>query len=84
MSTNKLLDKLKDILSGERQAQLEKYSSLKKVLKLLRVEKKRLEHELEKAKNDQAREDIETRLKIVSAQRKKGMNVLKELKRERG
>ena len=46
MRVKKLLDKLKDILSAERQAQLAKYSSLKKVLKALRVEKARLKKEL--------------------------------------
>jgi hypothetical protein len=41
MKIQKSLDKLKDILSADRQAQLKKYKSLKKVLKLLRIEGRR-------------------------------------------
>jgi chaperonin cofactor prefoldin len=83
MSVKKLLDKLKDILSAERHAQLEKYSSLKKVLKALRVEKSRLKKELAESSDENERQDLATRLKVISAQRKKGLTVLKELKKER-
>jgi hypothetical protein len=83
MRVKKLLDKLKDILSEERKVQLKKYSSLKKVLKSLRAEKTLLEVELKQEKDEDARQEIESRLKIISAQRKKGIKVLKELKRER-
>lgn len=83
MRVKKLLDKLKDILSAERHAQLEKYSSLKKVLKALRVEKSRLKKELAESSDENERQDLATRLKVISAQRKKGLTVLKELKRER-
>ena len=78
-----LLDKLSGILDEERQAQLEKYKSLKKVLKALRVEKINLEDSLEKAEDEEARHNIESRLKVVSAQRKKGLKLLKDLKKER-
>ena len=83
MRVKKLLDKLKDILSAERHAQLEKYSSLKKVLKALRVEKSRLKKELAESSDENEQQDLATRLKVISAQRKKGLTVLKELKRER-
>jgi hypothetical protein len=83
MRIKKLLDKLKDILSAERNAQLEKYSSLKKVLKALRVEKTRLKKELAESSDENERQELATRLKVISAQRKKGLTVLKELKKER-
>jgi len=83
MRVKKLLDKLKDILSAERHAQLEKYSSLKKVLKALRVEKSRLKKELAESSDENERQELATRLKVISAQRKKGLTVLKELKKER-
>jgi len=83
MKTIKLLDKLKDILSDERQAQLARYSSLKQVLKSLREKKSRLKIQLEQAETEEERQDISSRLKIISAQRKKGLKVLKELKKER-
>jgi hypothetical protein len=83
MRIKKLLDKLKDILSAERHAQLAKYSSLKKVLKALRVEKSRLKKELAESSDENERHEIATRLKVISVQRKKGLTVLKELKKER-
>jgi hypothetical protein len=83
VKVKKLLDKLTDILSDERHAQMEKYKSLKKVLKALRVEKVKLEKELANTTDPQPRHDIESRLKIISMQRKKGLEVLKGLKKER-
>ena len=84
MKVEKMLDKLKDILSAERHAQLEKYSSLKKVLKSLRDEKRKFAEQLESVENEENRQEIESRLKVISKQRKKGLKVLKELKAERG
>jgi len=83
MKTNKLLDKLKDILDSERQAQLAKYDSLKKVSKSLRAKKIKLERELEREMDKEVREEITSKLKIVKVQRKKAIKVLKELKAER-
>jgi len=56
---------------------------LKKVLKLLRAEKKELEDELSNTSNVEKQQDISSRLKVISMQRKKGLKVLKELKEER-
>lgn len=81
--TKKLLRKLKRILSAEQKAQAEKYKSLKKVLKSLRTEKVRLAAELETTSDEQEREEIASRLKVISVQRKKGLVLLKELKKER-
>jgi hypothetical protein len=83
MKTAELLNKLRGILSAERKAQIKKYDSLKKVLKSLRVEKRRLKEELAAARDEEERQEIESRLTVVSKQRKKGLKVLKELKKER-
>lgn len=83
MKIQKLLDKLKDILSADRKAQLEKYKSLKKVLKSLRIEKKGLEKKLSDTTDEEKRQEISSRLKVISMQRKKGIRLLKELKQER-
>lgn len=83
MKIKKLLDKLKDILSADRQAQLEKYKSLKSVLKSLRNEKKGLEKELADTKDEEKQQKLASRLKVISMQRKKGLKLLKELKKER-
>jgi hypothetical protein len=78
-----LLDKLSGILNDERKAQLEKYKSLKKVLKALRNEKAILEETLAQTNDEELQHEIQSRLQIISAQRKKGLKVLKELKEER-
>ena len=83
MKTKKLLNKLKDILSADRKAQLKKYKSLKKVLKQLRIEKKALEKKLSDTSDAELRQELSSRLKVISMQRKKGLKVLKELKEER-
>jgi len=83
MKTEKMLDKLKDILSAERHAQLEKYSSLKKVLKALRTEKQKYSELLKNEDDEETRQKFQSRLKVISKQRKKGLKVLEELKQER-
>lgn len=79
-ATKKLLKKLTKILDADDKKQQEKSRSLKKVLKSLRMEKKRLESELEFIEDPQEREEVSSRLKVISVQRKKGLKLLKELK----
>ena len=83
MKIKRLLDKLAGILNDERHAQIEKYKSLKKVLKALRNEKKILEETLAQTQDMELQHEIESRLKIISAQRTKGLNVLQDLKKEK-
>ena len=78
-----LLDKLSGIFDEQHHAQLEKYKSLRKVLKALQVEKSDLKGSLEKTKDEQTRHKLESRLKVVSAQHKKGLRLLKNLKKVR-
>jgi len=79
----RLLDKLSGILNDERKKQIEKYKSLKKVLKALRNAKVILEETLAQTNDEELQHEIESRLQIISAQRKKGLKVLKDLKRKR-
>jgi len=83
MKIQELLDKLKDILSADRQVQLQKYKSLKKVLKSLRAEKKGLEKNLSATDDLEKQQELSSRLKLISMQRKKGLKLLRELKDER-
>ena len=83
MKITGLLAKLSAILNDEHHAQMVKYKSLKKVLKSLRHEKKALEETLAETDDTELQRDVETRLKIVTAQRKKGLNVLKMQKKKR-
>jgi hypothetical protein len=83
VKVKRLLDKLAGILNDERHAQIEKYKSLKKVLKALRNEKVILEETLAQTQDMELQHEIKSRLKIISAQRTKGLKVLKDLKEER-
>ena len=83
MKYQKMLNKLKDILSAKRKAQLKKYSSLKKVLRALHEEKDKVEVELAGDIDDETRSEMTSKLKVITKQRKKGLTVLKELKEER-
>ena len=83
MTTRKLLDKLKDILNSERKAQIARYDALKKVLKSLREKKVKLKKELERSNIETEQTEIESKLRVVSKQRKKGLKLLKGLKSER-
>lgn len=84
MKTAELVNKLRDIMSAERKAQIKKYDSLKKVLKSLRIEKHRLKDQLAETGDEEKRQELESRLVVVSEQRKKGLKLLAELKKERG
>jgi len=83
MKTAELLNKLRDILSAERKAQIKKYDSLKKVLKSLRIEKHRLKDKLAQVESEEERQELESQLAVVAEQRKKGLKVLDKLKKER-
>ncbi len=83
MKIKRLLDKLAGILNDERHAQLKKRKSLKKVLKALRNEKVILEETHAQTPDIEMQHEIEARLKVISAQRKKGLTLLKDLKKEK-
>lgn len=83
MSIKSLLDKLGAYLNEDRQVQAVKHKSLKKILKALKRERDVLEESLADTDDSETRQEIESRLKIVSAQRKKGLAVLRELKNYR-
>lgn len=78
---------LKKYLSGvaklfdvkRRKCEKEKHC-LRVALKKLKVRKKALESDLGQADRDKERDDIKRQLKVIQAQRHKGLKLLKELK----
>jgi len=82
MGTEKLLDKLKNLLDAERHKQIKKHKDLKKLLKKLK--KRQEQHkELLKAKKDpEGRKRIKRTLKVIYTQRKKGIKLYKKISRE--
>ena len=80
MKANKLLEKLKDYLGAERRAQFAKYDSIKGVLKKLKKKENVLKNKLKKEHDEKAINQLKKEMDVLSAQRKKGMKMLKELK----
>ncbi len=82
MGTEKLLDKLKNLLDAKRHKQIKKHKDLKKLLKKLK--KRQEQHkELLIAKIDpEGRKRIKRTLKVIYTQRKKGIKLYKKVSRE--
>ena len=81
MKTEELLTAIKDFFdeSGKKQRNKKKY--LKEVLAGLKRKQKSLEKKLGKEKNDKARKNINREIAIICSQRKKGLKLLKDLKK---
>ena len=82
MKIEKALQKLKKILNADRQKQMEKSKSLRKVLKGLQHEKDHLQAKLQDSDNKQEREEIAKRLKVVKLQTKKGKKLQHHLEEQ--
>lgn len=80
MKSNKLLETLKDYMGVERRAQIEKYDSIKQVLKKLKKKENVLKDKLKKERDEKAHNRLKKEMDVLSAQRKKGVKILKELK----
>ncbi len=80
MATNKLLEKLRILLGAERRAQIAKYESIKRVLKKLKKKENALKGKLKNETDEKACKRLKKEMSVISAQRKKGMKMLKELK----
>lgn len=81
MKSNELLDVLKKYLGIDRRAQLAKYDSIKKVLKKLKKKENALKDKLKKELDEKAHIRLAKEMDVLSAQRKKGLKMLKELKK---
>jgi hypothetical protein len=80
MKTKKLLRKVKALLSADQRAQIAKYDSLEKVLKKLRMKEVAMRKKLEQEEDQERRREILRKLDVVEAQRKKGIELEKEIK----
>ena len=84
MKLNKLLERLTELTDADRNEQLKQYSQLKKTLKQLRSKQKKLEEEIASEEDAKRCKELEEKLKIVSTQRRKGLDLLKELRDQPG
>lgn len=83
MTNSKLLDKLKALTRNADHANKEHIKQLHKVLKKLKKRQQTLAASLEDIDNTHDRKKVEQEIKVLRLQRQKGVEVYKELKKER-
>ena len=83
MKLKKALNKLSDYLNAQKREQLEEYDSIKKVLKKLKKKRDHLREQIDKSDDEFERERLQKKLDVLTAQRQKGLQLLKDLKTAR-
>ena len=83
MKTKKLLRKMKSLLSADQRAQLAKYDSLQKVLGKLEEKGESLREKLTGEEDEERKREILGKLEVIEAQRKKGLQLKKEIEKLR-
>ncbi|MES0372078.1 MAG: hypothetical protein ABUK11_07335 [Mariprofundaceae bacterium] len=81
MKFNKLLKKLKSYLDADAELIQQEDEGLSKVLKKLKQKENLLKEEIAVETNDEERELMEQELNIVHSQRKKGIELLSNLRK---
>jgi CRISPR/Cas system-associated exonuclease Cas4 (RecB family) len=82
MGTEKLLDKLANLLDAGRRKQVEKHEKLKKLLKKLKKRQEKHKKLLEAKMDPEGRKRIERTLKVIYTQRQKGIKLYKDISHE--
>jgi hypothetical protein len=83
VKVKKLLVQLGDYLNAERRAQIAKYDSIKKILVKLKKKTNFLKGRLERESDETLQESLRQEIGVITAQRKKGLAILKEIKAAR-
>ena len=81
MKANKIMEMADEYLGADNRKRKEKIKFLKEVLKKLRKREKKLE--LKFAEDDSNKEKISNELALIHAHRKKGLDLLQQLEKER-
>ena len=79
MGTEKLLDKLTNLLNAKRRKQIKQHDSLKNMLKKLKKRQEKHQKLLAAKKDPEGRKRIERTLQVIYTQRKKGIKLYKEI-----
>ncbi|CAK8720470.1 MAG: hypothetical protein D3920_10955 [Candidatus Electrothrix sp. AW2] len=79
MGTEKLLDKLTNLLNAKRRQQKKQLNNLKKLLEKLNKRHKEHQKLLAAKKDPEGRKRIERTLKVIYTQRKKGIKLYKDI-----
>jgi hypothetical protein len=79
VNTKQLLKTIKALLSANERAQLAEYESLEDVLQKLEAKEAKLGEKLADENDEDRRREIERKLQVIAAQRKKGLVLKQEL-----
>ncbi len=82
MKTNDLLRTIKNFIDTDKREQITKYESLKRLMKKLKTKQNILKEKVKSETDLNAKKNLEEKMKVLKAQRKKGLKLLKELKSE--
>ncbi|MES9900051.1 MAG: hypothetical protein ABW148_13665 [Sedimenticola sp.] len=80
MKTTKLIELANEYLDADKQKQHKQRDSIKVILKKLKKKQDKLKAKLSNEKSGDNRKKIQKDLKVVFAQRKKGLKILKSFK----
>lgn len=80
MKTKKLLARLSGFLDADRSAQAREIDSIRKVLKQLKEKERKLQRKLEEKPDREDRDEIAAKLRIIYAQRRKGVERVRALR----
>ena len=84
MKLKRLLRKVEEFLSAEERKRQAEKAEMRKVLDKLKKKERKLEAEAAEEKDDEQRAALEGKLKVVHAQRRKGIAALKALNGKKG
>lgn len=80
MKANKLLERLTRFLDADSKTQLEEIKAIRKVLKELKEKERKLREKLEKNPKRDDVDELQIKLDVIYAQRRKGVDRVKALK----
>jgi len=82
MTLNKYLKQVANLFDVEKRKCEKEKQCLRHVLKKLKKREEMLENRLDKHKHDKSRKKLKDELKVISAQRRKGLKMLKDLEKK--
>ncbi len=82
MKASKLMERVKQYLDSDKQTQIDKIKSIRKVLKELKQKERSLTEKLEMEQDASTKASLQLKLDVIYAQRKKGVDRVQELKEQ--
>lgn len=80
MRIEKLLHKLRDFFDSDNRKKRQHIEELKKILLKLKKKERKITHALQQTDDERLKKHYQTELEIIRVQRKKGIEVLQQLK----